>query len=522
MNREVFIGIELGSTRIKSVAVDFCGNVLAKGVSEWENRLTDGEWTYTESDIKQGIARSFAALKRDYSHKYGEKLVSASAMGISAMMHGYLAVDEHGKMLSKFLTWRNTVTGSEAEELTRLFRFNVPERWSVAHLYRMIKKRAKHLDNLYKVTTLAGWVHYLLTGKHVVGVCEASGIFPVDGFTYDAEKARIFDDLIIRSGYSFKTTEIFPRISEAGVFAGTLTEEGAALLDPTGEFKAGVPLCAPEGDAATGMVAANAVKAGTGNVSAGTSVFSMTVLDKPIGGIHREIDFVSTPEGLPVAMVHCNNGTGDFDDFVGMIRESLSLFGVGTDKDELYSRLLAAAKDADADVGGIVEYGLLSGESILGTVMGKPVSVRPPDTELKLKNVLRSKLYSVFAVLRIGHELLDTLRVKCSRMTAHGGYFKSETGLQIASDALKIPVYAYPGAGEGGAWGMALLALYAAKYSGSSLGDFLTDKIFAANFIPSVAYPTEKGSEGFDKFMAGYKAFLPYVRSIVGKETYPR
>lgn len=517
MNREVFVGIELGSTRIKSVAVDVDGKVLAKGVSEWENRLEDGEWTYTEADITDGIRRSFADLKRDYERKCGEKLVSAAAMGISAMMHGYLAVDEHGKMLSKFLTWRNTVTGSEADELTRLFRFNVPERWSVAHLYRMIKLRADHLKRLHKVTTLAGWVHYRLTGKHIVGVCEASGIFPVDGFKYDQDKAFLFDRLIETYGYGFKTADVFPRISEAGAFAGVLTEEGALFLDQTGEFSKGVPLAPPEGDAATGMVAANAVKAGTGNVSAGTSVFSMTVLDSPLAGIHREIDVVSTPEGLPVAMVHCNNGTGDFDDFVGMIGQALNLFGVRADADELYSRLLSLAAEGDADVGGLVDYGLLSGESILGTTKGKPVSVRPPETELKLGNVLRAKLYSVFAALRIGHDLLKTLNVRCTEMTAHGGYFKSATGLQIASDALNIPVYAYPEAGEGGAWGMALLALYAARYSEHSLGDFLSEKIFSANFTASAAFPTEEGSKGFDGFMARYKEYLPYVKSIVRK-----
>ena len=470
MNSDVFIGIELGSTRIKSVAVDVGGGVLAKGVSEWENRLTDGEWTYTESDITDGIRRSFAALKQDFENKYGEKLVSAAAMGVSAMMHGYLAVDENGKMLSRFLTWRNTLTREEADELTKLFCVNIPERWSVVHFYRMIRKRAKHLEKLHKVTTLAGWVHCLLTGKHVVGVCEASGIFPVDGFTYDAEKAFLFDNLINRFGYSFKTTEVFPSISEAGVFAGT-----------------------------------------------GTSVFSMTVLQSPLTGIHREIDVVSTPEGLPVAMVHCNNGTGDLDDFVGVIGQSLNLFGVKTDTDELYTRLLALAAESDADVGGIVDYGLLSGESILGTAKGKPLSFRPAETELKLGNVLRAKLYSVFASLRIGHDLLKTLNVGCNIMTAHGGYFKSATGLQIASDALKTPVYAYPEAGEGGAWGMALLALYAARYSSYSLGDFLSEKIFSANFTPSAAFPTKEGSSGFDGFMARYKEFLPYVKSIVTK-----
>lgn len=517
MNSDVFIGIELGSTRIKSVAVDVGGVVLAKGVSEWENRLTDGEWTYTESDITDGIRRSFAALKQDFENKYGEKLVSAAAMGVSAMMHGYLAVDENGKMLSRFLTWRNTLTREEADELTKLFCVNIPERWSVVHFYRMIRKRAEHLKYLYKVTTLAGWVHYRLTGRHIVGVCEASGIFPVDGFKYDHEKACIFDRLMETYGYDFKTADVFPGISEAGAFAGVLTEEGAVFLDPTGEFTKGVPLCAPEGDAATGMVAANAVKAGTGNVSAGTSVFSMTVLQSPLTGIHREIDVVSTPEGLPVAMVHCNNGTGDLDDFVGVIGQSLNLFGVKTDTDELYTRLLALAAESDADVGGIVDYGLLSGESILGTAKGKPLSFRPAETELKLGNVLRAKLYSVFASLRIGHDLLKTLNVGCNIMTAHGGYFKSATGLQIASDALKIPVYAYPEAGEGGAWGMALLALYAARYSSYSLGDFLSEKIFSANFTPSAAFPTKEGSSGFDGFMARYKEFLPYVKSIVTK-----
>lgn len=518
MNREVFIGIELGSTRIKSVAVDFCGNVLAKGVSEWENRLTDGEWTYTESDIKQGIARSFAALKRDYAHNCGEKLVSASAMGISAMMHGYLAVDEHGKMLSKFLTWRNTVTGSEAEELTRLFRFNVPERWSVAHLYRMIKKRAKHLEKLHKVTTLAGWVHCLLTGKHVVGVCEASGIFPVDGFAYDAEKAFLFDNLINRFGYSFKTTEVFPSISEAGVFAGTLTEEGAELLDPTGEFKAGVPLCAPEGDAATGMVATNSVSPGTANVSAGTSVFSMTVLKKPLSSAHTEIDIVATPEGAPVAMIHCNNGTGDMDDWTAVFGEALQLFGLKPTKEELYSTLYGIAEKGSADAGGITDAGFLSGESILDLNSAVPVFVRPPDRGLRLADIMKAKFYAVFAALRYGTDILEKEGVKADIMCCHGGYFKSRAGLETAANALKTAVRIYPEAGEGGAWGMALLALYMIKGGDKTLGGYLAEDIFAGISSQTLA-PTSDGMAGFDKYFFNFLKTLPGIRLISDRRT---
>ena len=515
---ETAIGIEFGSTRIKAVAADGAGKVLSKGSHEWENRLTDGEWTYSEEDIISGLRAAFGALKADHYAKTGEKLRSASALGISGMMHGYLPVDAGGKMLSRFLTWRNTSAHEEAEELSALFGFNIPARWSIAHLYRQIKTGAAHLGEIYKLTTLSGYVHYLLSGSHAVGADEASGIFPLSGTEYDRDMAEKFNKTAEKYGFFQKIPDIFPAIVPPGNRAGFLTEAGALLLDPTGEFGAGVPMCAPEGDAATGMVATNSVSPGTANVSAGTSVFSMTVLKKPLSSAHTEIDIVATPEGAPVAMIHCNNGTGDMDDWTAVFGEALQLFGLKPTKEELYSTLYGIAEKGSADAGGITDAGFLSGESILDLNSAVPVFVRPPDRGLRLADIMKAKFYAVFAALRYGTDILEKEGVKADIMCCHGGYFKSRAGLETAANALKTAVRIYPEAGEGGAWGMALLALYMIKGGDKTLGGYLAEDIFAGISSQTLA-PTSDGMAGFDKYFFNFLKTLPGIRLISDRRT---
>ena len=407
-NGEAILGIEFGSTRIKAVLIDENHKPIASGDHIWENRLENGFWTYHEDEIWSGLQDSYANLKKDVESKYGVKLTKIAALGFSAMMHGYLAFDKEGKLLVPFRTWRNSTTGEAAEKLSALFEYNIPERWSISHLYQAILNGEDHVKDIAFFTTLAGFIHWKLTGEKVLGVGDASGMFPIDPKTkqYDATMIEKFENLIAEYHFPWKLTEILPEIRLAGEAAGTLTETGAKLLDPSGELEAGVPIAPPEGDAGTGMVATNSVKQRTGNVSAGTSVFAMVVLDKELSRYYPQIDMVTTPDGSLVAMVHANNCTSDLNAWVGLCGEVLDAFGVKVSGDELYGTLYRKSLEADPDCGGLLSYGFLSGENIMNCVEGRPMFVRTPESKFTLANFMRSHLYASFGALKVGMDLL--------------------------------------------------------------------------------------------------------------------
>lgn len=501
------IGIELGSTRIKAVAVDTAGNVLAEGSYGWENEWRGGEWTYGIDNVWLGLRSAYADLACDWLAKQGSELTEVAAIGISAMMHGYVALNESGEVISPFRTWRNTDTGAEAQELSELFGFNIPMRWSVSHLYRAVNRKEKHLSKLNFVTTLAGYVHYKLTGKKVLGVGDASGMFPIDSATGDYVSSYVnkFEKLISDKGYNLKIKEIFPRVLSAGENAGTLTEAGALLLDESGKLKSGVPLCPPEGDAGTGMTATNSVSYGTGNVSAGTSAFVMVVLGKPLKRAYPEIDMVTTPCGKPVAMVHVNNCTNEINAWAKLFGEVASLAGAQVGGD-WYTELFKKSAQSDGDCGKLTAYNFLSGEPIAGVNSGVPLLLRPCDSEFNLANFMQVQIYSALASLRLGMEILEREKVNVDEICGHGGFFKTEfIGQNAMSAALNAPVTVMSNAGEGGAWGIALLALYSLKKKGS-LAEFLSG-IFADTKKTTVTASDEE-SKKFARFMNSYKANL--------------
>ncbi len=513
------LGIEFGSTRIKAVLVDETHNPIAMGTHDWENRLENHIWTYSLEDIWGGLQDCYASLAKDVQEKYGVTLTTIGSMGFSGMMHGYMPFDEKGELLVPFRTWRNTMTGEAVKVLSPLFEFNIPQRWSIAHLYQAILNKEEHVGRIDFFTTLAGYIHWKLSGEKVLGVGEASGMFPIDSTTgdYDENMLAKFDELVSKEGFAWNIKGILPKVLNAGEKAGCLTEEGAALLDVSGNLQAGIPMCPPEGDAGTGMVATNSVRVRTGNVSAGTSVFSMVVLEKAMKKAYEEIDMVTTPDGMPVAMVHCNNCTSDLNAWVNLFDQFAETFGMKIDRNDLYGTLYRKALEADADCGGLVAYNYFSGEPVTGLNEGRPMFVRMPDADFTLANFMRSHLYSALAALKVGNDiLLKEEKVAVDSLMGHGGLFKTPVvGQQILAAALNAPVTVMDTASEGGPWGMAVLAAYMMeKGENEGLADYLSEKIFAGQTGTTIA-PQASDVAGFDAFMTKYVATLSAEKAAV-------
>lgn len=512
---KICLGIELGSTRIKATLIDDTFSPVASGSHGWENRLENGYWTYSLDDIHSGIKSCYADLKKEVSEKYGVKLEKIGAVGISAMMHGYMAFDKEDKLLVPFRTWRNTTTEKAASELTGLFGFNIPQRWSIAHLYQAILNNEPHISEIDHINTLAGYIHFLLTGKRVVGVGEASGMFPIKDGGFNEEMLDKFGKAAADHGFNKDIRKVLPEVMSAGEDGGTLTEEGALFLDPTGDLKAGVPLCPPEGDAGTGMAATNSVLPKTGNISAGTSVFSMLVLEKDLEGVYPEIDIVTTPDGAPVAMVHCNNCCSELDAWVKIFGEVLQLSGHEVKKPELYDMLYNNALKGDTDCGGVIVYNYLSGEPVTAVEKGRPMYFRTPDGKMNLANFFRSQIYSSVAALKSGMDILfEKEHVAAQQFTGHGGLFKTEgVAQQFVADALNTPVSVMKTAGEGGSWGIALLAAYMLDGKGKSLADWLDSEVFA-DMEKKTAQPDKEGSHGFAEYMKRYNVGLAAEKKL--------
>lgn len=516
---ETALGIEFGSTRIKAVLIDRKFQPIAQGSYEWENQLKDGYWTYDKEDIITGLQTAYRELKQEVSEKYGVKLRTVGSIGFSAMMHGYMAFDSNRELLVPFRTWRNATTGPAARKLTELFQFNIPERWSIAHLYQAILNGEEHVPQIDYLTTLAGYIHWLLTDSKTIGIGDASGIFPIDEATldYNAKMVQQFNELVADKGYPWKLEDLLPKVLVAGEEAGKLTQSGAAILDPEGDLQPGIPLCPPEGDAGTGMVATNSVRKRTGNVSVGTSVFAMIVLEQDLTNVYPEIDIVTTPSGSPVAMVHANNCSSDLNAWMDLFREFSEAMGYDTDTNKLFSVLLNKALEADPDGGGLLSYGYLSGENITGLEQGRPLFVRSPESRFNLANFMRTHLFTAFGALKIGMDILtEKEKVAIDSILGHGGLFKTPVvGQRILAAALNVPVSVMSTAGEGGAWGMALLAAYMTnRDQGESLDDFLDNKVFQDVDGEEIA-PVASDVAGFEAFIARYRAGLPIERTAV-------
>ena len=513
------LGIEFGSTRIKAVLIGENNEPIAQGAHDWENDYVDGIWTYSMDKIHNGMQDCYASLCKDVKEKYGAEITNLKALGFSAMMHGYLAFDKDGKLLVPFRTWRNTITAEASEELTKLFNFHIPQRWSIAHLYQAILNGEEHVPYVDFFTTLAGYVHWRLTGRKVLGVGDASGMFPIDIHTGDYDQAMIqkFDKLVADQNYRWNLRDILPRVLAAGEEAGVLTEEGASLLDPSGDLQAGIPLCPPEGDAGTGMVATNSVAKRTGNISAGTSIFAMVVLEKELSKVYPQIDLVTTPDGALVGMVHCNNCTSDINAWVNLFREFGEMYGLTFDMNDLFTKLYSVALKGDPDCGGMISYNYFSGEPVTGFDAGAPLFVRDAESKFTLANTMRMHLYSALAALKSGMDLmLKEEGVQVDQLFGHGGYFKTKgVGQRIAAAAMNAPVSVMETAGEGGAWGIAVLAAFLAKKKdGQSLSEFLNEEIFAGNKGVKMD-PMAEDVEGFEKFMEKYMKNLPAEKAAV-------
>ena len=516
--KQTALGLEFGSTRIKAVLIDRENKPIAQGSHEWENQLVNGVWTYSMDAIIGGLQSCFADLKKDVKEKFGVALTEVGAMGISGMMHGYLPLDKDDKPLTEFRTWRNTITGPAAAELTELFHFNIPQRWSIAHLYQAILNGEAHLPKLAHLTTLAGYIHLRLTGKKVLGIGEASGVFPIDSQkpVYDAAMLDQFDALIAPKGFPWKIRDILPDLLMAGENAGCLTEDGAKLLDPAGDLKPGIPFAPPEGDAGTGMTATNSVAARTGNVSAGTSDFAMVVVDHGLG-VHREIDMVTTPAGLPVAMVHCNNCTSDINAWVNLFAEFVGLIGADVNKGDLYVKLFNKSLEGDKDCGGLLSFNYFSGEGVTDLDEGRPVFARMENAKMTLANFMRTHLLSALATLKIGLDILTKEEnVPIDKLYGHGGYFKTPgVGQRMLSAAVGSPVSVMETAGEGGPYGMALLAGYMLwKQEGQNLEDYLNNVVFK-DAQSSTLMADEDDIQGFQKFLARYQKALDVEKAAI-------
>ncbi len=509
----ISLGIELGSTRIKEVLVTDDFQTIASGDYLWENELDNGIWTYPIDKIWDGIQTSYATLALEVHDKYGCDLNKIGSIGVSAMMHGYMAFNKAGELLVPFRTWRNNITGQAAESLTKLFNFNIPERWSIAHLYQAILNQEDHVKDIDFLTTLAGYVTWKLSGERVLGVGDASGVFPIDEETTSYEKGMVgkFTSLPEVQKYPWNLTDILPKVLPAGQKAGELTADGAALLDQSGELQAGSLIAPPEGDAGTGMVSTNSVKKRTGNISAGTSAFSMVVLDRPMKSVHRDIDMVTTPDGAPVAMVHTNNSSSDINAWVGLFGEFAKALGLQLKPDDLYGTLFSESVKGDQDAGGLVNFAYLSGENITKMPEGRPLFVRKPDSKLNLANFIKAQIYSAFAPLKIGMDiLLREEHIKTNVLVAQGGIFKTPVvAQQVLADALNTPISVMENAGEGGPWGMAVLALFCVNSKkDESLEDYLANRVFKDS-TKATLYPEPASVQGYDKFIDNYKAALP-------------
>ena len=510
------LGIEFGSTRIKAVLVDVSHTPIAMGTYDWENRLENNIWTYSLEDIWKGLQGCYKSLADDVEAKYGEKLTTLGALGFSGMMHGYMPFNAEGELLVPFRTWRNTMTEEACKKLIPVFHFNIPQRWSIAHLYQAILSGEEHVKDIAFFTTLAGYIHWKLSGEKVLGIGEAAGMFPIDSTIMDFDQKMLdqFDGL---HNFDWKIRDILPKVLVAGEFAGVLTEEGARLLDPTGTLQPGAPMCPPEGDAGTGMVATNSVAVRTGNVSAGTSIFAMIVLEKAMEKVHEEIDMVTTPDGMPVAMVHCNNCTSDLNAWVNLFGECAESFGVKVDKNELYGVLYRKALEGAADCGGVTAYNYFSGEPITGLDAGRPMVVRTPDADFSLANFMRSHLYSAVATLKIGMDiLLKEEHVAVDSLMGHGGFFKTPVvGQRVMAAGMNAPITVMDTASEGGAWGIAILAAFMKeKKDGETLSSYLNDKIFAGQ-TGTTLKPEPEDVKGFEAFLEEYKKLLPAEKAAV-------
>jgi len=512
------LGCELGSTTIKASLIGPDGESLCSGSRLWENRLEDGVWTYAMEDVWSGLADCYADLCANVQQKFGTELTSVAAAGFSAMMHGYIATDERGELLVPFRTWRNNITGVAAGELTDLLQWPVPQRWSIAHLYQAILNGEEHLPRIAHVTTLAGYVHWKLTGEWSIGIGDASGMFPVDPDTnwYDARMLAAFDEHIGGHAFPWRLDDVLPAIVPVGEAAGTLTAEGAKMLDRSGRLKPGVPLCPPEGDAGTGMVVTNSVRPRTGNVSAGTSVFAMLVLDRKLSEVHPEIDLVLTPDGELVGMAHSNNCTSDFNAWMAVIGEAARSLGADVQDSDLYGRLMPKALEGDADAGGLLAYGYISGEHLTGFSEGRPLFVRRPDAAFNLANFVRAHLFAALGALRTGLDVLtDREGVRVEELCGHGGFFKTpEVGQRIMAAATNTPISVPEGAGEGGAWGMALLAAYSVRDDRAvGLADYLDGLI--GDSIGVAMAPRQEDVEGFQRFFEHYTTGLAIEAAAV-------
>jgi len=513
------IGIELGSTRIKTVMIGPDNSPIAAGSHDWENAFVDGVWSYSIEDIWSGVQSSYKSLVDEVKAKYAVEIKSTKSLGISGMMHGYLAFDKDDNLLVPFRTWRNNFTGQASAALTELFQYPIPQRWSIAHLYQAILNGEEHVKDVRFFTTLAGYVHWKLTGQKVLGVGEASGMFPIDLKTsaFDTRMIGQFDQKVASSGFPWQLGEILPGVMVAGENGGELTVEGARLLDVTGQLTAGVPFCPPEGDAGTGMVATNSVSTRTGNVSAGTSVFAMIVLEKELSKVYSEIDLVTTPHGKLVAMAHSNNCSSEYDAWIAMFDELLKSFGVTVDKSKLYETLFNHALTGDPDAGGLLAYCYLSGEHMTHFEEGRPMFVRSPNGNFNLANFMRVELYTALGAMRTGMNILfEKESVQVDEILGHGGFFKTrEVGQKIMAAAVNVPVSVMENAGEGGAWGIALLGAYMAnRVEGESLDDFLHNKVFAGQKTHRVA-PNPADVAGFNAFMERYTNGLEIERAAV-------
>lgn len=509
---KAILGIEFGSTRIKAVLIDENNTPIAQGSHEWENQLIDGLWTYSIEAIWNGVQNCYADLRANVKAQYDTEIERLASIGVSAMMHGYMAFNEKEEILAPFRTWRNTNTGAAAAELSKLFNFNIPLRWSISHIYQAILNKEEHVKDITYLTTLAGYIHWQITGKKVLGIGDASGMLPIDSTTknYCADMVEKFDKLVEPYGYGWKLNDILPQVLSAGEDAGTLTAEGAKRLDISDHLQAGIPVCPPEGDAGTGMVATNAVRKRTGNVSAGTSSFSMIVLEKELSKPYEMIDMVTTPDGSPVAMVHCNNCTSDLNAWVNLFKEYQQLLGIPVDMNEIFGKLYNHALEGDADCGGLISYNYISGEPVTGLAEGRPLFVRSANDKFNLANFMRANLYASVGVLKIGNDILfNQEKIKVDRITGHGGLFKTKgVGQRILAAAINSPISVMETAGEGGAWGIALLASYLVKKADNeSLADFLDNNVFAGNTGIEIA-PTPEDVEGFNKYIKEYQSCL--------------
>ena len=516
---KAILGIEFGSTRIKAVLIDEKNKPIAQGSHTWENQLENGLWTYSIDAIWNGVQDCYADLRANVNKEYGIEIENLAAIGVSAMMHGYMAFNDKEEILVPFRTWRNTNTGKAAAELSELFVYNIPLRWSISHLYQAILNKEEHVKDITFLTTLAGYVHWQITGEKVLGIGDASGMLPINPETknYSAEMVKKFNNLVAPYGFNWTLEDILPKVLLAGENAGCLTEKGAKMLDVSGHLKAGIPVCPPEGDAGTGMVATNAVKQRTGNVSAGTSSFSMIVLEKDLSKPYEMIDMVTTPDGSLVAMVHCNNCTSDLNSWVNIFKEYQELMGIPVDMDEIFGKLYNNALKGDADCGGLISYNYFSGEPVTGLEEGRPLFVRNASDKFNLANFMRTHLYASVGVLKIGNDILfNEEKIKVDRITGHGGLFRTKgVGQRVLAAAINSPISVMETAGEGGAWGIALLGSYLVNNDKKqSLADFLDEKVFAGNTGTEVS-PTAEDVAGFNKYIENYKACIPVEEAAV-------